>query len=601
MKREEEFASLEAGEKARHAVHRRPMHFGDEGLFGWFHDCRAAAPRDCVAVICPPVGPEYTRSHRTLRHLADRLARAGIPALRFDYHGIGDSAGEDDDPDRVWHWRNSIHGACLHALASSGRTRLCLVGVRLGASLAALEAAESRADLLVLWNPVVKGRAYARELQAMAMTARTATAADDGALESAGFRVPAETLTTLKALDLTTASFPPAARVLVVDRDDLASDGALVQRLASDGAAHDRLVARGWNDMMADHQFTVVPDAALDAIRDWAVKHTQAAARPPAPAPDHPARALAIGHVKERLCLFGADRHLFGVLTLPRIPAGKPAVLLLNAGSIHHVGPHRLYTRLARELAADGHPVLRFDVEGVGDSVLRGPGRENHPYPPRAVADIADAMAVLRREHACGSFVLMGLCSGAYHAFRAGLQLVDAPIERLVLVNPWYFEWKEGASLDTTTNHYEHVAAYSASARDPERWKKLLLGEVDIPRLVRIAGAHAVKIAKGRWKDLHEMMAPSAGTQLSRDLIAIGRLGRPIQLYQSDGEPGAAILATEAARASRRLTRAGLLKIERIVGGDHTFSQSDPRDRLVARIRALLAPQPAGSTTTAVP
>jgi hypothetical protein len=35
------------------------------------------------------VGHEYTRAHCSLRHLADRLALAGMPALRFDYHGIG--------------------------------------------------------------------------------------------------------------------------------------------------------------------------------------------------------------------------------------------------------------------------------------------------------------------------------------------------------------------------------------------------------------------------------------------------------------------------------------------------------------------------------
>jgi alpha-beta hydrolase superfamily lysophospholipase len=277
------------------------------------------------------------------------------------------------------------------------------------------------------------------------------------------------------------------------------------------------------------------------------------------------------------------------VLTLPRVQSGKPAVLMLNAGSIHHVGPHRLYTRLARELAARGHAVLRFDLEGIGDSILRGAGRENHPYQPRAIADVADAIAMLRREHVSERFVVLGLCSGAYHAFQAGLQLADAPIERLVLINPWYFHWEEGLSLDTSSSHYEDVAAYSASVRDPERWKKLLLGRVDEIRLFRIALAHVAKTAKGRWEDLREMVMPSAGTRLSRDLIAVGRLGRPIHLFQSDGEPAGAILATEAARASRRLTRAGLLHSQRIAGGDHTLSQSAPRDQLVARIHELLS------------
>ena len=77
------------------AARRTPMYLGTGGdaLFAWLHEPGGAFVGDQVAVICPPVGSEYTRSHRSLRHLADRLARAGVPALRFDYHGIGDSPG----------------------------------------------------------------------------------------------------------------------------------------------------------------------------------------------------------------------------------------------------------------------------------------------------------------------------------------------------------------------------------------------------------------------------------------------------------------------------------------------------------------------------
>jgi len=71
------------------ALARRALYLGsgDEALFAWHHVAPRAIPRDCVAVLCAPIGPEYTRSHRTLRHLADRFAAAGIAAVRFDYQG----------------------------------------------------------------------------------------------------------------------------------------------------------------------------------------------------------------------------------------------------------------------------------------------------------------------------------------------------------------------------------------------------------------------------------------------------------------------------------------------------------------------------------
>jgi acetyl esterase/lipase len=259
--------------------------------------------------------------------------------------------------------------------------------------------------------------------------------------------------------------------------------------------------------------------------------------------------------------------------------------VLLNAGSIHHVGPHRLYVRLSRELARQGHPALRLDFEGIGDSVLRGPGRENHPYSPTAMQDLEAALAFLRGDHGCTRFVVMGLCSGAYNAFQAGLQLEDPGVERLVMVNPWYFQWHEGLSLDTTIeSHYEDVEAYRRAARDPERWKRLLRGEADLGRLARVAAAHVSKVARGRWDDLREVLVPSSGTRLSQDIRRIAARGRRMHVILSDGEPAAAILETQAARAVRRAKRAGLFTLDRVPGGDHTFSRYAPREALVRLI-----------------
>ncbi|MFL5579964.1 MAG: serine aminopeptidase domain-containing protein, partial [Gemmatimonadaceae bacterium] len=417
-------------------VARTPMYFGaDGGLFGWYHEAPAAAPRDGVAVLCAPFGPEYTRAHRALRHLADRLARHGIATLRFDYHAVGDSAGSEADAGLFERWRASVVEAANAARRASGRTRLCLVGLRLGGTVAALAAAEAGAEAIATWNAVVKGRSYARELQAMALTAKDAPTETGDGLESAGFRIHAETLAAVRAVDLDAATIPAGTRVMHWKREDLP----------------------GWDGLLADHQFTVVPDAALEAIAAWV--EAQLPPRDPAPATaSEPRTSLELDGVRETLCRFGEDGHLFGILARPTIASGRTAILLLNAGSIHHVGPHRLYVRLARELAALGHPALRFDLEGIGDSVLRRPGRENHPYSPTAMRDVDAALAFLRREHGCTRFVVLGICSGAYNTFQAGLALDDPGIARLVMVNPWYFHWHEGLSLDTTIDsHYEDV------------------------------------------------------------------------------------------------------------------------------------------------
>ncbi|HSJ97223.1 MAG TPA: alpha/beta hydrolase, partial [Myxococcota bacterium] len=331
-------------------------------LLAWLHDAPGAAPRDCVAVICAPAGHEYTRAHRTLRHLADRLAAAGVPALRFDYHGIGDSAGGDLEPGRIAAWKDGIRAAIGHARRWSGRDEVCLVGVRLGATLAALVAEEEEVGRLVLWNPCVVGRTYVRELQAIAMSAEHAAADPDGALESAGFTMSAETVAAVRALDLRRLAPRATRAALVAGRDDAAPDDSLARHLASLGVDCEYERLPGWAGMMADHQFTEVPDAALERIVQWVARSGEGKTRDGpgfAPAarvdcdPEHrlgPGSSHAdIEGVEEHLCRFGADGHLFGIVSRPRgARADAPAMILLNAGSIHHVGPNRLYVLLAR-------------------------------------------------------------------------------------------------------------------------------------------------------------------------------------------------------------------------------------------------------------
>ena len=55
----------------------------------------ASAASMSVGVVIVVGGPQYrVGSHRQFALLARALARAGIPTLRFDYRGIGDSEGD---------------------------------------------------------------------------------------------------------------------------------------------------------------------------------------------------------------------------------------------------------------------------------------------------------------------------------------------------------------------------------------------------------------------------------------------------------------------------------------------------------------------------
>lgn len=145
------------------------------------------------------------------------------------------------------------------------------------------------------------------------------------------------------------------------------------------------------------------------------------------------------GSMKERAVQFGTSANLVGVLTEPgpdRAAAkDRPAVVLLNAGILHRVGPSRMNVRIARRLAQAGFPCFRFDFSGIGDSA---PRPDDLPFEESSVREIREAMDHLEGAAGVERFVLGGLCSGADAAYHgaladprvAGLLSIDGHVYR---------------------------------------------------------------------------------------------------------------------------------------------------------------------------
>jgi pimeloyl-ACP methyl ester carboxylesterase len=180
-------------------------------------------------VICNPWGAEHINAHRALRQLSRKLSGAGLHVLRFDYFGTGDSAGDMTQTDLPG-WENDIKSAIAELESITGSTRVSLIGLRLGATLAAKVAVwlDPRVNSLVLWDPVVDGRAYLDELYAASRLGPTA----DGQLvarplvsrppdlggghEILGFPITARMARELKELNLVVLAPDLLRRTLVV-------------------------------------------------------------------------------------------------------------------------------------------------------------------------------------------------------------------------------------------------------------------------------------------------------------------------------------------------------------------------------------------------
>jgi alpha-beta hydrolase superfamily lysophospholipase len=562
-------------------------------LFGFYHPAEGHTVQGIGVVLCNPLGYEAMCAHRTYRHFAERLARRGFATLRFDYHGTGDSSGSADEPGRLQGWLDSIDAAVNELRERAGTRSIALFGVRFGATLAVAVAARRRdIDHLVLWAPSASGRAYVRELRAFRMMKDPRAAPSqraNGGEEVAGYHFAKATIADLSEVDLFTWRERVAARTLIVARDDLAgAEVRLAQHLEESGVDVRLSGEPGYARMMRDPQESVVPFAALDHMVDW-LEEARCPGGPTAAAKS--ARRVLVttaprsrNQVREQYFCFGSDQRLFGIAAEPADTAarsGRPAIVFLNVGANHHVGPNRMYVSLARELAALGYLGFRFDVAGLGDSRHAPNTRENRLYSKDSVADVKAAMTFLGERYKAERFILVGLCSGAYLAFHTCIE--DSRVAGQILLNPQTFEWKDGDSLDLSMRRsFLSTRYYARAILNPAVWRRVLSGDVNArgvmsilrERLMAQTNGHVARIAS-RVRGESEPR-----TEIENAFHAVCQRGVESLLVFSFSDGGIDMIEKHLGRNVGRMSRYKNLRFEIVDGADHTFTPIDAQAAL---------------------
>jgi uncharacterized protein len=243
-------------------------------LLGALHQPQRLRPRSTAVLLCNPFGEEASRAHRTYRVLATQLERAGYACLRFDYSGTGDSLGEGTAA-TVDAWVRDIVIAAERLREAAGVSRVAVVGLRLGATLAMLASAtgELRTRHLLLWDPVVDGAGYLRELIAQHRAYmrsevndwpdRLVIAADGTPAEALGAPIGSALGGQIAAIDLASAltSVAPGAEHFTVITTRLTPD---LERLRSRLPASTRWLelaeSPAWNTDAALNAMTVPMD-----------------------------------------------------------------------------------------------------------------------------------------------------------------------------------------------------------------------------------------------------------------------------------------------------------------------------------------------------
>lgn len=563
-----------------------PVVFGPagRGLFGFYHPPSGERRPAVGLVLCNPLGYEAMCTHRTYRHLAERAAARGLPALRFDYEGTGDSAGRPDSKTRVRAWLDSVAMAIGELRARSGVRRVALFGVRFGATLAATAATEQGdVDALVLWAPCASGRAYVRELRAFrlikAKEPPRANAAGDE--EVAGYLFDRATVADMSTLDLLARPPRTARRALVLPGALPGVEARLAPHLEGAGCDVTARGDSGYGLMMRDPQDTIVPEETVAAIVDWLAEGAPAETSPgvaPAAAPP-PLLSVAAASgavVREEAVTFGDGERLFGIVTEPKERApvqGAPALLFLNVGANHRVGPNRMYVSMARDLAGMGYFGFRFDVAGLGDSRLAPGAREQRLYSKDSVVDVKAAMDFIERTRGVKRFILMGLCSGAYLAFHTAVE--DARVVGQVLLNPQTFEWREGDSLELSMRKsFLSTRHYARSLLRPATWKRLLGGRLDVRGVALALSERASAQAAARAQALRAWLAGKGEPQsdVERAFIAMSDRGVASLLVFSFEDGGLDMIEAHLGRNVRKMAKRENFHFEIVDGADHTFT-----------------------------
>ena len=143
-------------------IHADYFPSGEHRLFGMRYQPKASV-RNHAVLICQPYGSEYQRSYRNLQQFAVQLCQGGFDVLRFDYASTGNSEGDCEQATCELFHRN-ICDAATYLRSCTGYDRLSIVGLRMGATLAAT-CDVPNIHKSILWDPMVQGDAYLEMLE----------------------------------------------------------------------------------------------------------------------------------------------------------------------------------------------------------------------------------------------------------------------------------------------------------------------------------------------------------------------------------------------------------------------------------------------------
>ena len=128
-----------------------------------------------IIIFCHAFAEEKLWSHRVVVNFCRKLAIGGNHVIRFDFYGHGDSHG-DFSNSTIDSMKDNLGDIVKYAKNIYDQdTKVGIVGLRLGANIV-IEYVEENKDIdwVVLWEPIVDGKKYIKELLRINMATQLA-------------------------------------------------------------------------------------------------------------------------------------------------------------------------------------------------------------------------------------------------------------------------------------------------------------------------------------------------------------------------------------------------------------------------------------------
>ena len=237
--------------------------------------------------------------------------------------------------------------------------------------------------------------------------------------------------------------------------------------------------------------------------------------------------------------------------------------MFLNAGIIDHTGPARHWVTLSRQWAAQGLQSLRCDLSGLGDSPARAGQAMDEPFPREALEDLLEIAAAASPADP-SDVLLIGLCSGGYHAFEGALLLGAAGVCGINPVIP--YKLSELRSEDAALTEKADSRRQASGAR--KWWVRALPAHDQM-------GAILERMPDSVWWIVNRVAVEQPPARVLGKLLEAG-----VRTTLISGEWENRVMWRGEHRARRRLQRSGLLHLVVLPDIDHEILQRDARERV---------------------